>query len=92
LLDGRRPPALSLPHECIVRGDATCHAIAAASILAKTRRDALMAEYDVRYPGYDFGLHKGYATTAHRDALRRLGPSPIHRRSFLLVPQRKLWD
>ncbi len=92
LLDGRQIPGLDLPHERIVHGDATCHAIAAASILAKTRRDALMSEYDARYPGYDFGAHKGYATEAHRAALRRLGPSPIHRRSFLLLPHPKLWD
>ena len=76
----------------LIKGDSKCHAIAAASILAKTRRDALMAEYDSRYPGYEFAAHKGYATEAHRDAIRRLGPSPIHRKSFLLLPQPKLWD
>lgn len=92
LVDGRRIPGMALPQDGVIGGDALCHAIAAASILAKTRRDALMVEYDARYPGYDFGSHKGYATAAHRDAIRRLGPSPIHRRSFLLLPQRKLWD
>lgn len=92
LVDGRRIPQVDLPQEVVVHGDATCHAIAAASILAKTRRDALMYEYDVRYPGYDFAAHKGYATEAHRAAIRRLGPSPIHRRSFTLLPQPKLWD
>jgi ribonuclease HII len=92
LVDGRKIPDLALRQEAVVHGDALCHAIAAASILAKTRRDALMAEYDARYPGYDFAAHKGYATAAHRAAIRRLGPSPIHRKSFLLLPQPKLWD
>ena len=92
LVDGRKIPHVELPQEVVIKGDARCHAIAAASILAKTRRDALMAEYDARYPGYDFGAHKGYPTEAHRDAIRKLGPSPIHRRSFMLLPQPKLWD
>jgi len=92
LVDGRRIPGVEIPQDVVIRGDATCHAIAAASILAKTRRDALMVAYDTRYPGYDFAAHKGYATAAHREAIRRLGPSPIHRRSFTLLPQPKLWD
>jgi len=92
LVDGRGTPAISLPYELVIKGDSKCHAIAAASILAKTRRDALMAEYDTRYPGYDFASHKGYPTSEHRDAIRRLGPSPIHRRSFTLLPQPKLFD
>jgi len=58
----------------------------------KSERDALMERYDTEYPGYDFASHKGYATSAHRDAIRRLGPSPIHRRSFTLLPHPKLWD
>jgi ribonuclease HII len=70
-----------------MRRAVTCHAIAAASILAKTHRDALMVAYDVEFPGYGFALHKGYATAAHRAALRELGPCPIHRRSFVLSPQ-----
>jgi ribonuclease HII len=92
LVDGRRIPGLDLPQERWIRGDARCHAIAAASILAKTERDAMMEELDARYPGYGFASHKGYATAAHRDAIRRLGPSPIHRRSFTLLPPRGLWD
>jgi len=92
LVDGRRLPDLGLPQERQVRGDANCHAIAAASILAKTVRDALMADYDDRYPGYDFASHKGYPTVAHRQAIRRLGPSPIHRRSFTLLPRPKLFE
>ena len=65
---------------------------AAASILAKTTRDALMVELDLEYPGYGFASHKGYPTASHRDAIKRLGPSPIHRRSFTLLPHPRLWD
>jgi ribonuclease HII len=92
LVDGRAVPGIETPHEVIVGGDATCHAIAAASILAKTARDALMVGYDRSYPGYGFASHKGYATQAHRDAIRRLGPCAIHRRSFTLLPHPTLWD
>jgi len=92
LVDGRRLHAIGIPHETVIKGDARCHAIAAASILAKTIRDALMVRYDAEYPGYDFATHKGYPTSAHRDAIRRLGPSPIHRRSFNLLPQPRLFD
>jgi ribonuclease HII len=92
LVDGRGIPGTAIPHEVIVKGDSKCHAIAAASILAKTRRDALMVAYDTQYPGYDFASHKGYPTSQHREAIRRLGPSPIHRRSFTLLPQPKLFD
>ncbi len=92
LVDGRSIPGLELPQERWIKGDARCHAIAAASILAKTERDAMMVDFDAEYPGYDFASHKGYATRSHRDALRRLGPSPIHRRSFTLLPPRGLWD
>ncbi|HKQ60441.1 MAG TPA: ribonuclease HII [Candidatus Polarisedimenticolaceae bacterium] len=92
LVDGRRIPGLTLPQERLIKGDATCHAIAAASILAKTERDRLMAGFEQEYPGYGFAEHKGYATAAHRAALRLLGPSPIHRRSFLLLPHPRLFD
>jgi ribonuclease HII len=92
LLDGRGAIGIDTPHEVIVGGDAACHAIAAASILAKTARDALMIGYDAEYPGYGFASHKGYPTEAHRDAIRRLGPCAIHRRSFTLLPQPTLWD
>jgi ribonuclease HII len=81
-----------MPQEPWIRGDARCHAIAAASILAKTTRDELMVRMDDLYPGYGFAGHKGYPTETHRDALRRLGPSPIHRRSFTLLPRLSLWD
>ena len=92
LVDARRIPGIDVPQEAIVRGDASCHAIAAASILAKVARDAIMAGYDERYPGYGFALHKGYPTESHRDAIRRLGPCAIHRRSFTLLPPPGLWD
>lgn len=67
----------------LVRGDNHSVSIAAASILAKVTRDRLMEEYDAVYPGYGFAQHKGYGTAAHYDALFRLGPCPIHRRTFL---------
>ena len=86
LVDGREIPGLPLPQEKLIKGDSRCHAIAAASILAKTERDALMIGYDRTFPGYGFASHKGYPTAAHRDAIRALGPCPIHRRSFRLLP------
>ncbi len=85
LVDGFPIPALALPQQAIVGGDGLSNAIAAASVLAKVHRDRLMEEYDALYPGYGFAVHKGYPTPAHREALRRLGPSPIHRRSFRLL-------
>jgi ribonuclease HII len=92
LVDARLIPGCDLPQEPIIRGDATCHAIAAASILAKTARDALMLRYESEYPGYGFAAHKGYCTETHREAIRRLGPCPIHRRSFTLLPPPTLFD
>jgi ribonuclease HII len=82
LVDARKLPELGLPHTPIVHGDALSLTIAAASILAKTARDAWMAEQDLVHPGYGFGRHKGYPTAEHFDALRRLGACPLHRRSF----------
>jgi ribonuclease HII len=75
-------PQLDISQSSLVRGDVSCLSIAAASVLAKTRRDALMRELDSHYPGYGLGKHKGYGTRAHRLALRRLGYSPIHRKTF----------
>lgn len=92
LVDGREIPLLNTPQEKRIGGDASCFAIAAASILAKTARDEMMLLYHEEYPGYGFADHKGYPTVAHRAALRRLGPSPIHRRSFALLPPRGLFD
>lgn len=82
LVDARKLPELGIPHTPIIHGDALSLTIAAASILAKTTRDALMAELDLVHPGYGFARHKGYPTAEHFDALRRLGACPIHRRSF----------
>ena len=85
LVDGDRCPDLRCPARAIVGGDARIPAIGAASILAKVARDQEMVEMDRRYPQYGFARHKGYGTRAHRDALLRYGPSPIHRRSFAPV-------
>ena len=87
LVDARTIPDLTAPQTPIVGGDASDGSIAAASILAKVHRDALMRRLDEQHPGYGFANHKGYATRAHLDALRRLGPCPIHRRSFAPVVQ-----
>ena len=85
LVDGNRCPDVPCPVRAVVGGDATVAAIGAASILAKVARDREMIEMDRRYPEYGFARHKGYGTRAHRDALLRLGPSPIHRLSFAPV-------
>lgn len=94
LVDGRLIPDLKLPQTRIVGGDRKSFCIAAASIIAKVTRDRMMIEYDARYPEYGFARHKGYCTPDHFAALERLGPSPIHRRSFAPVweaAQRKLF-
>lgn len=75
-------PQLDISQTSIVKGDAKCLSIACASILAKTERDALMRDLDSLHPGYGLGKHKGYGTQVHRSALRRLGLSSVHRRSF----------
>jgi ribonuclease HII len=85
LIDFLEMPECCLPQTPIVKGDARCLSIAAASILAKTARDALLRQLDEEYPGYGFAAHKGYPTAAHRAAIARLGPSPIHRLSFKLT-------
>ena len=82
LIDGRFVLDVSITQEAIVRGDATCQVIGAASILAKVWRDQLMEAMEQRYPEFGFGQHKGYGTKQHRDELRRHGPTPLHRRSF----------
>lgn len=85
LLDGLHNPRLaSPPQTALVGGDGLSVSIAAASVLAKVYRDGLMRELDAEYPGYGFAEHKGYPTPEHRAALRRLGPCPLHRRSFRL--------
>ncbi len=82
LVDGNIPPGSGLPETAVVDGDSKSVSIAAASILAKVARDRFMQEMDTRYPGYGFARNKGYGTREHLEALARLGPSPIHRRSF----------
>jgi ribonuclease HII len=85
LLDARRLKDLDTPQQAIVKGDAKSLTIAAASILAKTARDALMCNLDVEHPGYGFAKHKGYPVREHLAALEKLGASPVHRRSFAPV-------
>jgi ribonuclease HII len=85
MIDGNRCPKLSMRAEAVVQGDSKVPAIAAASILAKVSRDREMAAFELIYPGYGIGGHKGYPTPVHLEALTRLGPTPIHRRSFAPV-------
>jgi ribonuclease HII len=82
LIDYVKLPGFPQPQTAITRGDALSLSIAAASIIAKVSRDRKMVDYEKRYPGYGFGRHKGYGTREHRFCLSRLGPSPIHRRSY----------
>jgi ribonuclease HII len=82
LVDGRPVPKLPMPSRSIVKGDSKSASIAAASILAKVHRDALMKAYDTEFAGYGFARHKGYGTAAHLAALEQHGACPIHRRSF----------
>ena len=82
LVDGNPVKGLPLPSQNIVKGDANSASIAAASILAKTTRDAMMDEYELQYPGYGFAVHKGYGTAQHLEALQNLGVTPIHRKTF----------
>lgn len=83
LIDGNTIRDIQLPARAVIGGDAKCADIAAASILAKVSRDRYMTEMDEKYPGYGFAKHKAYGTKAHYAALDELGPSPIHRMSFL---------
>lgn len=87
LIDGLPFQPYPFPVQFVVKGDAKSASIAAASILAKVYRDRLMEEMDLRYPGYGFARNKGYGTPEHLAALAKLGPCPIHRRSFAPVSQ-----
>lgn len=88
IVDGNRfTPYNNLPYETIVKGDGKYMAIAAASILAKTYRDDYMLELDAKYPQYLWRKNKGYPTREHREAIRRFGLAPVHRRSFTLLPE-----
>jgi ribonuclease HII len=83
LVDGNQEiPNLSLKQETVVGGDGAVKSIAAASIIAKVTRDRMIIEYDKQYPQYGLAQHKGYGTKVHMDALRKYGPTPIHRMSF----------
>jgi ribonuclease HII len=86
-VDGNRVPQWEYSAEAVVKGDSRVEVISAASIIAKVVRDAEMAEMHIKYPGYGFDSNKGYGTAQHLEALERLGPTPIHRRSF--APLRK---
>lgn len=87
LIDGKPVRDFPIHHIALVKGDSLSHSIAAASIIAKVRRDRLMVTLAEKYPGYGFEIHKGYPTAAHIQALKKLGPSPVHRRSFAPVAQ-----
>jgi ribonuclease HII len=82
LVDGNQALPVSTPQRTIVKGDSICLSIAAASVVAKVHRDRYMVEQAARFPGYGFEKHKGYGTAEHLEALRRLGPISLHRRSF----------
>jgi ribonuclease HII len=90
LVDGLPLKGFPYPHTAIVNGDAKSLCVAMGSIIAKVARDRMMAELDARHPGYGFAKHKGYGTDDHREAVVRLGRSPIHREMFLrkLLAQR----
>lgn len=83
LIDGNRAKDFGLPVKTVVKGDSLSANIAAASVLAKVTRDDMMIAQAQQFPGYGFEIHKGYGTKAHYEALRQLGASPIHRRTFL---------
>lgn len=83
LIDGNRSTGIHCPNRTIVKGDSRSASIAAASILAKVSRDRYMEELDTLYPEYGFAQHKGYPTALHYEMLRKYGPCPVHRRSFL---------
>lgn len=88
LIDGNRfYPLDSYSHQCIVKGDAKFQSIAAASILAKTYRDEWMENAHQTYPQYAWNQNKGYPTQAHREAIKKFGPTPLHRMSFRLLPE-----
>ena len=90
LIDGRDTIDWPCPQQAVIQGDATSLSIAAASVLAKVYRDRLLVELDSQFPGYGLASHKGYGSPEHLDALARLGPTPLHRKSFHPVAQSAL--
>ncbi len=93
LVDGRPVKSMTLPQTALVKGDSRSYSIAAASVLAKVTRDRLMLEFDAKFPGYGFAIHKGYGVPQHLAAIEKLGPCPIHRMSFapLKVKEQRLF-
>ena len=88
LVDGNRfYPYADIPHQCMIKGDGRFLNIAAASVLAKTARDAYMTNLHKEYPAYQWDKNKGYPTRAHREAIQKWGPNPHHRKSFRLLPE-----
>ncbi|MGD1934241.1 MAG: ribonuclease HII [Candidatus Phaeomarinobacter sp.] len=92
LIDGRDAPDVGCPAQAVIKGDGRSLSIAAASIIAKTVRDAMMVAADVDYPDYGFARHKGYGTALHQTALDKLGITPLHRKSFAPVKARMALD
>lgn len=92
LVDHLRLPALNLPQRSLPKADARCLSVAAASIVAKVKRDRLMIALDKEFPGYGFARHKGYGTQQHREALDRLGPSSIHRMSWRPIREKLIYQ
>ena len=88
LIDGNQKRGFDIPAETVVKGDGISQSIAAASVLAKVTRDRIMKKLDSEYPGYGFARHMGYPTKEHKPAVFTLGPSPVHRRSFLSFLER----
>lgn len=87
LIDGRDTIEWDCPQQAVIQGDGTSFSIAAASVLAKVHRDRLLVQLDVEYPGYGLARHKGYCSREHLEALERLGPTPLHRKSYAPVSQ-----
>jgi ribonuclease HII len=87
LIDGNRNPNLAIPTQMVIKGDQLSFSIAAASILAKVKRDHLMIELDQQYPCYGWATNVGYGTPKHKEALKRYGPSPHHRQSFAPIQE-----
>ncbi|HAM23749.1 MAG TPA: ribonuclease HII [Actinobacteria bacterium] len=85
LSDGFAVPGLAMPNLGVWKGDQVCGCVSAAGVLAKVTRDRIMVELDAQWPQYGFGVHKGYVTSMHREALAEFGPSPVHRQSFAPV-------
>ena len=88
-VDGNRAPEFEIPAKAIIKGDALCPSIAAASIIAKVSRDRLMYELDKQYPEYQFARHKGYGTRLHYEMIEKYGLSPVHRKTFLKSYEQK---